>query len=725
MGAWVVDGADGTIEVADLIAAADSGSIGPVINKLLSPNELHTLLHHDLALLIVMVALPFVLRALWDELYKRMTAACTAVVAHCTTIAVRCTKIACPWLFQCGEKFCRSYRELVEEDDASKDDGGKVKAADGLCLDYVLQTRISWADACKMARLQPNTSARVVGLLRLVLWHWLQPLAYFFAVLAYVDELTGLQLWLAAIVAVREVIYVVLCVVCLAVNPAYLLVDTAETWRLRYAPTALAFSLLFVLSPEKFVWLALVAGLSNEKEVDSWASDAGSALEEGGGALKKSDDSPAPAPAPAPGPSAEPNLWKRDGTEEELAIKRSASIRQIELEKQQEIRTRESRVAELKRGLTFDRRGKLILAFGAFLVVLDMSGLVAIVVALLPDKPAPPALLLGYSLTAIGGGFVLACAFGFYLVQALRRCGVLVPEWLVEVETQMRLFLVMMGAAQPRDAAEEAAVEEEAAAVEGAAEDPKLSQLKEGELQKELEAVRADAAAQGEAVRAQQTESAAMAMAERARAERAGAEMARLQAVERRRPFWSLRSKRGGGEGGAAGERERERERGAAVEKEAAPVEKEAVWLDAFQNEFTKEESHRELTIAVAALANSVSAAVKSCLGDFESLWGIVDDLQAIVLNMSWGSMETAERNAAIAFDQAYGRIAVLVLEGQSSSTDVRTLFGGKVHTVKLKVRFKRMQAGNEAALEICQSLMNEQAADLVGAYERTRLGLV
>ena len=425
MGAWVVDGANETIEVADLIAAADSGSIGPMIN------ELHTLLHHDLALLIVMVVLPFVLRALWDVLYEHMMAACADVVARCTKIADRyllrpCAKIAdrcilrpcanitdhcilrplgtcCyrswPWLFQCGEKLYRSYRELVEEDDASKDDDGKVKAADGLCLDYVLQTRISWADACTMARLQRNTSARVVGFLRLVLWHWLQPLAYFFAVLAYVDELTGLQLWLAAIVAVREVIYVVLCVVGLAVNPAYLLVDTAETWRRRFAPTAIAFSLLFVLSPEKFVWLAVVAGLRNEREVDAHrrveeesdeeseedASDAGPALEEGGGALNTSDDSPAPAPAPAPAPSDEPNLWKGDGTEEELAIKQSASMRQIELEKRQEIRNIESRAAELKRGLTFDRRGKLILAFGAFLVVLDMSGLVAIVVALLPE----------------------------------------------------------------------------------------------------------------------------------------------------------------------------------------------------------------------------------------------------------------------------------------------------------------------------------------------------
>ena len=83
MGAWVVDGANGTIEVADLIAAADSGSIGPVIN------ELHTLLHHDLALLIVMVVLPFVLRALWDVLYERMMAACADVVGRCTKIADR------------------------------------------------------------------------------------------------------------------------------------------------------------------------------------------------------------------------------------------------------------------------------------------------------------------------------------------------------------------------------------------------------------------------------------------------------------------------------------------------------------------------------------------------------------------------------------------------------------------------------------------------------------
>ena len=90
-------------------------------------------------------------------------------------------------------------------------------------------------------------------------------------------------------------------------------------------------------------------------------------------------------------------------------------------------------------------------------MVLDLSGLVAIVVALLPGEPAPPALLLGYTLTAIGGGFVVACAVGFWLVQVLRRCGGTLPTWLEEVETQMRLFLVMMGAAQPREAVEEEA----------------------------------------------------------------------------------------------------------------------------------------------------------------------------------------------------------------------------------------------------------------------------
>ena len=261
---------------------------------------------------------------------------------------------------------------------------------------------------------------------------------------------------------------------------------------------------------------------------------------------------------------------------------------------------------------------------------------------------------------------MLACAVGFCLVQALRRCGAHVPEWLVEVETQMRLFLVMMGAAQPREAVEEeAAVEKEAVVVEGSAEDPKLSQLKEGELQKQLEAVRADAAAaQGEAARAQQTI--------------------------------------------------------------AEPHAKEGVWLDAFQSEFTKEESHRELKMAVGALANSAKAAVKSYLGDFRSLWGIVDDLNSIVLNMSWGSMETAERQAAIAWDPTQRRLAVLVLEGQSSSTDVGTFFGEsfgglmRTHTVKLKVKFKRMQAGDDVAAEICQRLMNGQMKNLVGEFGRT-----
>ena len=50
------------------------------------------------------------------------------------------------------------------------------------------------------AGLNPCTSAVFVGVLRLLLWHWMQPAAYFFAVLAYLGDLSGLQLWLAAIV---------------------------------------------------------------------------------------------------------------------------------------------------------------------------------------------------------------------------------------------------------------------------------------------------------------------------------------------------------------------------------------------------------------------------------------------------------------------------------------------------------------------------------------------
>ena len=38
------------------------------------------------------------------------------------------------------------------------------------------------------------------------------------------------------------------------------------------------------------------------------------------------------------------------------------------------------------------------------------------------------------------------CALSYGLVQLLRVCGTPVPSWLVEVEAQMQLFLVMMGA---------------------------------------------------------------------------------------------------------------------------------------------------------------------------------------------------------------------------------------------------------------------------------------
>ena len=102
-------------------------------------------------------------------------------------------------------------------------------------------------------------TALVAGFARLLLWHHLQPIAYGLAFVASWNDVSPLQRMLGVVVALREAIYIALTLFCLQFNPAYLLVDTAATWRKdRYI--ALIFTLLYVLSPEKYVWLALVRG---------------------------------------------------------------------------------------------------------------------------------------------------------------------------------------------------------------------------------------------------------------------------------------------------------------------------------------------------------------------------------------------------------------------------------------------------------------------------------
>ena len=126
--------------------------------------------------------------------------------------------------------------------------------------------------------------------------------------------------------------------------------------------------MLFVLSPEKFVWLALIAALQFDGAASGQVVVAAAEAEQVGAAA-------ASAAADVEAAEAKPKYWKQSGEAEEAEIKRRASQRQIDRERLREIREIEDRASELHNAtLAFGLRGKLILAFGAFLVVLDLFG---------------------------------------------------------------------------------------------------------------------------------------------------------------------------------------------------------------------------------------------------------------------------------------------------------------------------------------------------------------
>ena len=103
-----------------------------------------------------------------------------------------------------------------------------------------------------------NPAALVIGALRLVLWHWLQPAMYVVALFAYGSELGSAQLTLGQVVAFREATYPLLTLLALRLAPGFLLCTLSrqpgsgegdpERGGRRFASV-----LMYVASPEKYV----------------------------------------------------------------------------------------------------------------------------------------------------------------------------------------------------------------------------------------------------------------------------------------------------------------------------------------------------------------------------------------------------------------------------------------------------------------------------------------
>ena len=128
---------------------------------------------------------------------------------------------------------------------------GSTDGASGVTLAAVEGRSISWTNASR--RLHHNYCAALsISLLRLVFFHWTQPIGYTIALYMYWRQLTQVQFILGCVVLLRELIYIVLTLIACCVNPAFLLVDSSATlkssgWNL----------LLYIVCPEKFVYFCL------------------------------------------------------------------------------------------------------------------------------------------------------------------------------------------------------------------------------------------------------------------------------------------------------------------------------------------------------------------------------------------------------------------------------------------------------------------------------------
>ena len=115
-----------------------------------------------------------------------------------------------------------------------------------------------WEDARRPLRLKP-WQAIAMGIAKLVLWHWSQPLAYLWVFVGvYFCELDSMQRSLGTLVAVREIVYMLTTIVAAIFCPAYLLLDIGTVWnkaetRLQRGTRIAA----YILTPHNYVALCL------------------------------------------------------------------------------------------------------------------------------------------------------------------------------------------------------------------------------------------------------------------------------------------------------------------------------------------------------------------------------------------------------------------------------------------------------------------------------------
>jgi hypothetical protein len=106
--------------------------------------------------------------------------------------------------------------------------------------------RMSWGDSVEALDFKPSMGL-AVGALRLILWHWMQPVLYWVVLYAYWDKLDGLQHGLGLLVGVRELLYAFCTLCALWWQPIFLQANlSAQKERVKSF-------LFYVVMPDKYV----------------------------------------------------------------------------------------------------------------------------------------------------------------------------------------------------------------------------------------------------------------------------------------------------------------------------------------------------------------------------------------------------------------------------------------------------------------------------------------
>lgn len=118
-------------------------------------------------------------------------------------------------------------------------------------IEDVWKQRMPWSQCRDILRLN-RFAAVLVSFLRLVFWHWMQPMIYGYVVLIHWTLLDSGQQLLALFVGVREALYYTMSVAAVITNPSFLLVDT------KFSKSYVASLLIYAVAPDKFIAAAIL-----------------------------------------------------------------------------------------------------------------------------------------------------------------------------------------------------------------------------------------------------------------------------------------------------------------------------------------------------------------------------------------------------------------------------------------------------------------------------------